>query len=125
MEVEREAPRPTPTATCRELEPAAACSLLEEMGKWMSSRTTRGRTTMALHGIIRVIAIVKALPQFRVRQHLVRFVHNGHLSLAATLIRVCCKCSPATTNRDECISKQTACESNTHKAFLIAFSSAS
>src|SRR6266403_407126 len=96
MEIEREASGPATTATT-ELESAIACSLLEEMGKWMSSRA---RTTMALHGVIRVIAIVEALPQLGVRQHLVRFVHNGHLSFAATLIRVCCECSPSTTKEE-------------------------
>jgi hypothetical protein len=104
MEIEREAS--WPTTTCTELESAAARSLLEEMGKWMSSRATRGRTTITLHGVIRVIAVVEALPQLWVRQHLVRFVHNGHLSFAATLIRVCFKGSPATTKNERRISKE-------------------
>jgi hypothetical protein len=92
------------TTTTTELESAAACSLLEEMGKRMLS--SRGGATLALHGIIRVIAIVEALPQLRLRQHLVRFVHNGHLSFAATLIWVCSKCCLATTKGNKGIEQE-------------------
>ena len=55
-EMEREASRSTTTGT--ELE-SAACCLLEKLIECVSS--TREGTTLALHRIVRVIAIVEAL----------------------------------------------------------------
>jgi hypothetical protein len=76
---------------------SASCCLLEELRKWMS--TTREGTTLALHGVIRVVAIVVALSQLRVGQHFIRFIHNRHLSFTATLIWVCSECSLATAGQ--------------------------
>jgi hypothetical protein len=92
-EMEREASGPT-TTTSTELE-SAACCLLEKLSKWVPS--TREGTALALHGIVRVIAIVEALPQLWVGQYLVRFIYDSHLSFTAALIGMCSKCSFATT----------------------------
>src|SRR5712671_6669452 len=95
-ELERETP--WPTTTCTELESAARC-LLEKLGKWVSSRATREGTALALHRVIWVIAIIIALPQLWIGQHLVSLVHNSHLSLAATFIWVCSEGSLSTKGK--------------------------
>jgi hypothetical protein len=87
--MKREASRPTAT-TSTELESAAGC-LLEKLSERVPS--TREGTALALHGIIRVIAIVEALSQLWIGQHLVRFIHDSHLSFTAALIGVCSECS--------------------------------
>jgi hypothetical protein len=94
-EMERETSRPTTTTTTStELESAAAGCLLEKLSEGVPS--TGEGTALALHGIIRVIAIVEALPQLWIGQYLVRFIHDSHLSFTAALIGVCSECSFAT-----------------------------
>jgi hypothetical protein len=100
-EMEREASRSTTTST--ELE-SAACCLLEKLSKRVPS--TRKRTALALHGIIRVIAIVEALPQLWVGQYFVGFIHDSHLSFTATLIGMCSECGFAATVRNDGVSRE-------------------
>jgi hypothetical protein len=45
-----------------------------------------GIATLAGHGVIRIVTVVEALPQLRVGEHLVRFVHGSHLGLGAAFI---------------------------------------
>jgi hypothetical protein len=73
---EREPPRP------------ALLLLLEELREGVLS-VGEGVPALLGHGVHRVLAVVEALPQLRVGEHLVRLVEQCHLRLGAALVRVC------------------------------------
>lgn len=59
-----------------------ASTLLEELGERMPTgepSTLERMTTLLSHRIVRVIPVVKPLPQFRVREDLVCLVDGSHL----------------------------------------------
>ena len=86
-------------------ESTTAC-LLEELSERVSSSATRetagesstgeGVSTLACHGIVRVVAIVEPLTKFWFAENLVGLVHGSHLGFAATLVGVSLhSCFPA------------------------------
>lgn len=112
--------------TTRETTATARSTATEELCKWMTTAgeaALEGVTTLTTHRVVRVIAVVEALPEFWIRKDLIRLVHRSHLRLGATFIGMCFhRRFPA----GDTVSIQKHSEvRNTYNAFLMVLVSAS